>query len=192
LRVSINPTRHKLDRTIHCRPEILMTSDELLAHLESLGIVSTTSTHPPLRTVEDSKRLRGELPGGHVKNLFLRDKRGRHWLLTTLEDTRVDLKAMAQRLDAAKFSFASAAMLGELLGIEPGAVSPLAVINDADGKVTVVFDEAMLARDPLNVHPLRNDRTTTIATADLLKFLSACGHAPLVLRFGEAAPAASG
>lgn len=169
-----------------------MTSDELLAHLESLGIVGTTATHPPLRTVEDSKRLRGALPGGHVKNLFLRDKRGRHWLLTTLEDTKVDLKAMAQRLDAAKFSFASTEALGALLGIEPGAVSPLAVINDTGGKVTVVFDEAMLARDPLNVHPLRNDRTTTLATADLLKFLSACSHAPLVLRFAESASAASG
>jgi Ala-tRNA(Pro) deacylase len=168
-----------------------MTSDELLAHLETLGIACTTSTHPPLRTVEDSKRLRGELPGGHVKNLFLRDKRGQHWLLTTLEDTRVDLKAMAQRLGAAKFSFASAEQLAALLGIEPGAVSPLAVINDTSRKVTVVFDEAMLAKDPLNVHPLRNDRTTTIATADLLRFLSACGHAPLVLRFGEVA-AASG
>lgn len=169
-----------------------MTSDELLAHLESLGIAGTTSTHPPLRTVEDSKRLRGVLPGGHVKNLFLRDKRGRHWLLTTLEDTKVDLKAMARRLDAAKFSFASAEALGALLGIEPGAVSPLAVVNDTGGKVTVVFDEAMLARDPLNVHPLRNDRTTTLPTADLLKFLSACSHAPLVLRFDETVPAASG
>jgi Ala-tRNA(Pro) deacylase len=164
-----------------------MTSDELLAHLASLGIAAATSTHPPLRTVEDSKRLRGTLPGGHVKNLFLRDKRGRHWLLTTLEDTRVDLKAMAQRLGAAKFSFASTEMLNHLLGIEPGAVSPLAVINDTGGKVAVVFDEPMLARDPLNVHPLRNDRTTTIATADLLKFLAACGHVPLVLRFDEAA-----
>jgi Ala-tRNA(Pro) deacylase len=168
-----------------------MTSDELLAHLESLGIAAATSTHPPLRTVEDSKRLRGTLPGGHVKNLFLRDKRGGHWLLTTLEDTRVDLKAMAQRLGAAKFSFASAEMLNDLLGIEPGAVSPLAVINDTGGRVAVVFDEPMLARDPLNVHPLRNDRTTTIATADLLRFLAACGHVPLVLRFDEVG-AASG
>jgi Ala-tRNA(Pro) deacylase len=168
-----------------------MTSDELLAHIESLGIASTTSTHPPLRTVEDSKRLRGTLPGGHVKNLFLRDKRDRHWLLTTLEDAKVDLKAMAQRLGAGKFSFASAERLNALLAIEPGAVSPLAAINDTGGQVTVVFDEAMLAHDPLNVHPLRNDRTTTIATADLLKFLSACGHAPLVLRFADAAAAAS-
>lgn len=162
-----------------------MTSDELLARLESLGFPCKTSTHPPLRTVEDSKRLRGTLPGGHVKNLFLRDKRGRYWLLTTLEDTRIDLKRMAQRLDAGKFSFASAEALAEMLGIEPGAVSPLAAINDAEQKVTVVFDAVMLAQSPLNVHPLRNDRTTTMATADLLRFLEACGHKPLVMRFDE-------
>jgi Ala-tRNA(Pro) deacylase len=163
-----------------------MTSEELLAHLASLGIDAKTSSHPPLRTVEDSKRLRGELPGGHVKNLFLRDKRGRYWLLTALEDARIDLKRMAQRLEAGRFSFASAEALKVLLGIEPGAVSPLAVINDREGKVTVVLDEVMLTHDPLNVHPLRNDRTTTMATGDLIRFLEACGHRPLVMRFEEA------
>jgi Ala-tRNA(Pro) deacylase len=162
-----------------------MTSDELLAYINSLGIDAQTSTHPPLMTVEDAKRLRGDLPGGHVKNLFLRDKRERFWLLTTLEDTRVDLKRMAQRLEAGRFSFANADQLKALLGILPGAVSPLAVINDTERKVTMVVDEAMLAHDPLNVHPLRNDRTTTMPTAGLLRFLEACGHAPLVLDFAE-------
>ena len=162
-----------------------MTSDELLAYINSLGIDAQTSTHPPLMTVEDAKRLRGDLPGGHVKNLFLRDKFDRFWLLTTLEDTRVDLKRMAQRLEAGRFSFANADQLKALLGILPGAVSPLAVINDTERKVTMVVDEAMLAHDPLNVHPLRNDRTTTMPTAGLLRFLEACGHAPLVWDFAE-------
>ncbi len=160
-----------------------MTSDELLAHLESLGIAARTVSHPPLYTVEDSKRLRGELPGGHVKNLFLRDKRGRHWLLTTLEDSRVDLKDMARRLEAGKFSFANHDALADLLGIAPGAVSPLAAINDTAQQVTIVLDEALLAHDPLNVHPLRNDRTTALAAADLLRFLSACDHAPMIMPF---------
>jgi Ala-tRNA(Pro) deacylase len=168
---------------VYLTPAMAITSDDLLARLQSLGIDAKTSTHPPLRTVEDSKRLRGELPGGHVKNLFLRDKRGRHWLLTTLEDTKVDLKAMAQRLEAGKFSFASHDALRALLGIEPGAVSPLAVINDTDRQVTVVLDEDLLAHDPLNVHPLRNDRTTALSSADLQRFLSACNHAPIVMRF---------
>jgi Ala-tRNA(Pro) deacylase len=162
-----------------------MTPDDLLAHIRSLGIDAKTATHPPLMTVEDAKRLRGDLPGGHVKNLFLRDKRDRFWLLTTLEDTRVDLKKMAQRLEAGRFSFANADQLKALLGILPGAVSPLAVINDTERQVTVVLDEAMLAEDPLNVHPLSNERTMTMATADLLRFLESCGHKPLITRFAD-------
>src|SRR5260221_13967299 len=142
-----------------------MNSDALLARLDELSIRSTTVDHPPLRTVEDSKRLRGDLPGAHVKNLFLRDKHKRFWLLVTLEDRQVDLKAMARVLEAGRFSFANETQLGELLGIAPGAVSPLAAINDVDGAVTVVIDDALLQIDPINLHPLRNDRTTTIAPA---------------------------
>jgi Ala-tRNA(Pro) deacylase len=163
-----------------------MSSDDLLSRLESLGITARTASHPPLFTVEESKRLRGELPGGHVKNLFLRDKRGQHWLLTTLEDSKVDLKEMARRLDAGKFSFASHDALAELLGIAPGAVSPLAVVNDVEGRVNVVLDEALLAHDPLNVHPLRNDRTTALAPSDLVRFLADCGHPPKILPFAAA------
>lgn len=168
-------------------PPMKLNDEQLLERLTALGIPAQTASHPPLRTVEDSKRLRGELPGGHVKNLFLRDKRGKHWLLTTLEDVKLDLKAMAQRLGAGKFSFASADDLDRLLGIPPGAVSPFAVINDAGHAVTVVLDQAMLAITPLNFHPLRNDRTTTIAAADLLRFLQAVSHAPIVFDFSEAA-----
>lgn len=158
-----------------------LTSDELLSRLEALGIASTTVDHPPLRTVEESKRLRGDLPGGHVKNLFLRDKRSRFWLLTTLEDRAVDLKAVAKKLDAGRFSFANEAQLLQYLGITPGAVSPLAAINDEDGAVTVVLDATLLEHDPLNLHPLRNDRTTAIASKDLVRFLESCGHAPQVM-----------
>lgn len=164
-----------------------LTSEDLLARLGALGIAATTVSHPPLRTVEDAKRLRGDLPGGHVKNLFLRDKRGKHWLLTTLEDARVDLKRMAQRLDAGRFSFANHDALRTLLAIEPGAVSPLAAANDIDGQVSVVLDEALLAFDVLNVHPLRNDRTTALAPADLLRFLADCRHPPLILPFADVA-----
>jgi hypothetical protein len=114
-------------------------------------------------------------------NLFLRDKHRRYWLFTTLEDARVDLKALSQRLDAGRFSFASAEALQELLGIAPGAVSPLAAVNDSDGQVTVVLDQALLALSPLNLHPLRNDRTTAIDPDDLVQFLEAYGHKPRLL-----------
>jgi Ala-tRNA(Pro) deacylase len=158
-----------------------LTSDELLAKLDALGIASSTVSHPPLHTVEESKRLRGDLPGGHVKNLFLRDKRNRFWLLVTLEDRSVDLKAVAKQLDAGRFTFANETQLAERLGIAPGAVSPLAAINDVDGAVSVVLDAALLDHDPLNLHPLRNDRTTAIASRDLVRFLESCGHTPRVL-----------
>lgn len=159
-----------------------MTSDDLLARLVSLGIVATTHEHPPLRTVEEAKRLRGDLPGGHVKNLFLRGKQDRYWLFTTFEDTAVDLKALGRLLDAGRFSFGSATALEQMLGILPGAVSPLAAVNDTDGAVTVVLDQKLLAADRLNVHPLRNDRTTALAPGDLVSFLESCGHPPRLIR----------
>lgn len=164
-----------------------LTSDELLARLAALGVAAVTHEHPPLFTVEDAKRLRGDLPGGHVKNLFLKDKHGRFWLVTTLEDTRLDLKVLARALDAGRFSFASAEALGARLGIAPGAVSPLAAANDSEGAVTVVLDTALLDVDPVNVHPLRNDRTTALATRDLVRFLEHTGHPPRLLALGKLA-----
>lgn len=163
-----------------------ITSDELLARLDSLGVAATTHEHPPLRTVEEAKRLRGNLPGGHVKNLFLRGRQDRFWLFTTFEDTPVDLKALGRLLDAGRFSFGSAAALEQMLGILPGAVSPLAAVNATAGAVTVVLDEALLAADLLNVHPLRNDRTTALSPRDLVRFLEACGHPPRLIRLGAA------
>jgi Ala-tRNA(Pro) deacylase len=150
----------------------------LISFLDRLGIKTSTVEHEPFFTVEDAQRARGDLPGGHVKNLFLKDKNKRHWLLVALEDTPIDLKSTAQLLDAQKFSFASADALAEFLGITPGAVSPFAVINDTAGQVRVVLDQRLLEISPLNFHPLRNDRTTTISTEDFLKFLDEVKHPP--------------
>jgi Ala-tRNA(Pro) deacylase len=155
----------------------------LLSYLEQLGIATSTVEHEPLRTVEDAQRARGDLPGGHVKNLFLKDKNKRFWLLVALEDTSIDLKATAQILEAQKFSFANADELQSILGILPGAVSPFAVINDELRQVSVVLDERLLEISPLNFHPLRNDRTTTITTSDFLKFLDRVEHPPRSILF---------
>lgn len=163
-----------------------VTSDELLRRLASLGIVTVTHEHPPLRTVEEAKRLRGDLPGSHVKNLFLRGKHDRYWLFTTLEDTPVDLKALGRLLEAGRFSFGSAAALEQILGILPGAVSPLAAVNDTARAVTVVLDEALFAAEFLNVHPLRNDHTTALAPTDLVRFLESCDHPPRRVRLAGA------
>ncbi len=162
------------------------TPEELLARLAALGISTRTVAHPPVFTVEQSKALRGELAGGHVKNLFLRNKKGLMWLVVTGEDRRIDLKALGERLGAGRLSFGSARRLMAHLGVPPGAVTPFAVINDADGRVRVAIDKALLARDPLNCHPLVNDRTTAIAPGDLLAFLAACGHPPQILDLDQA------
>lgn len=169
-----------------------MDSPQLMALLDDLGIAHPTVEHPPLRTVEDSRRLRGNLAGGHVKNLFLKDKKGGYWLLAALEHTTVDLRVAATLLGAPRFSFAKAGDLAEILGIIPGAVSPLAVVNDPEGRVRVVLDQPLLEIPLLNFHPLRNDRTTTIASTDLLKFLEAVDHPPQMIHLPDGADESTG
>ena len=152
---------------------------DLFARLDSLGIAHKTHAHPPLFTVEESKRLRGELPGGHCKNLFLRDKKRNLFLLVVLEDRPVDLKSLRHALGAAgNLSFGQPELLMEVLGVEPGAVTPFALLNDTGRRVAVFLDQAMLALDPLNYHPLSNTQTTAIAPKDLVRFIESCGHAP--------------
>lgn len=158
----------------------------LFARLEALGIACRTHEHPPLNTVEESQALRGDLPGGHIKNLFLRDKKRRMWLVTVDEERAVDLKALRRRIGAqGTLSFGSAELLMATLGVAPGAVTPFAVINDRAGAVTMVLDRAVLEHDPVNAHPLRNDRTTALAPGDLLRFLEAEGHAPRIIDFED-------
>jgi Ala-tRNA(Pro) deacylase len=167
------------------RPAMPTTPDALLARLAELGIANRTVAHPPVFTVEESKALRGQLPGGHVKNLFLRDKKGVPWLVVAEEDRQIDLKALAQRLGAGKVSFASPERLMRHLGVLPGSVTPFGLINDKSVLVRVVIDQGLLAHDPINVHPLTNDRTTAISGADLLRFIEACGHRPQLVDLGS-------
>ena len=161
-----------------------LTPDALFARLDALGIAHRTYSHPPVFTVEEAKSLRGSLPGGHCKSLFLKDKKAGLWLVVALEECRVDLKGLADRLGAPRFSFGSAELLHEVLGVRPGSVTPFAAINDSASRVAVVLQRAMLAHEPLNYHPLENDRTTAIAPADLVRFLEACGHPPRILDIG--------
>lgn len=156
------------------------TPDDLFAFLDRLQISHSTVSHPPLFTVEESRRLRGRIPGGHTKNLFLKDKRGALFLVVALEDAAIDLKSLHHRLGAARFSFGPPELMRAALGIEPGAVTPFAAINDTAGRVEVVLDQAMLAHDTLNYHPLVNTMTTSIGREDLVRFLEATGHRPRI------------
>jgi Ala-tRNA(Pro) deacylase len=161
------------------------TPADLFAFLDSLGIAHASVSHPPLFTVEQSQALRGAIPGGHTKNLFLKDKRGSLFLVTALEDARIDLKRLHLRLDAGRLSFGAAELLQEVWGVPPGAVTPFGAINDLAGRVTVALDTAMMQRDMLNFHPLDNTMTTTIASGDLVRFLEAAGHTPRILALAD-------
>src|SRR5262245_21798271 len=132
------------------------TPDNLFAYLDRLGIAHRTVAHPPLFTVEESRALRGQIPGGHTKNLFLKDKKEALYLAVALEDAVIELKSLHRRLGASgRFSFGSAELLRTVLGVEPGAVTPFAALNDTTGRATVVLDSTMMARAVLNYHPLR-------------------------------------
>ncbi|MBB3770878.1 Ala-tRNA(Pro) deacylase [Angulomicrobium tetraedrale] len=159
-----------------------LTPEQLFARLAELGIDTRTITHPPLFTVEDSQTLRGDIPGGHTKNLFLKDKKGNLFLVVVEEEARVDLKNLHGPLGAAsKLSFGSAELLEEVLGVKPGAVTAFAPINDRQGRVTVVLDTELMAFADINCHPLVNTATTTIGRDDLVRFLRATGHEPVVM-----------
>ncbi len=160
-----------------------LTPDELFAALDRLGIPHRTVKHPPLFTVEQSRALRGQIPGGHTKNLFLRDKKHAIYLVVALESAEIDLKSLHRRLGAnGRFSFGSSDLMQEVLGVAPGAVTPFGVINDGAGRVTIVLDAPMMEHTTLNYHPLDNTMTTSIARDDLVKFLELTGHPPRIER----------
>jgi len=156
---------------------------ELYALLEANGIAYAHHTHPPLFTVEDSQALRGELPGGHVKNMFMKDKKGAVWLATCLEDRQIRIRDLEKEVGAKGLSFGREDLLWELLGVRPGAVTPFGLINDTGRRVNVALDRQMLERDPLNFHPLVNDATTTVSKHGFLKFLVLTGHEPMIVDF---------
>ncbi|GFO81462.1 prolyl-tRNA synthetase associated domain-containing protein [Methyloceanibacter sp.] len=155
---------------------------KLFARLEELGIASDTVEHEAMFTVEQSQALRGRIPGAHTKNLFLRDKDDRLVLVVAKEDTTVDLKALAKTLGLGRFSFGKPEQMMAVLGVEPGSVTALALIHEGSRALAaVVVDEALMAFSEVNCHPLVNRATTRLATGDLLRFMRACGHEPLVL-----------
>lgn len=155
------------------------TPAELLGRLDALGIAHTTHRHAPVFTVEEAQRLKGDLPGAHTKNLFVRDKKGTMWLLVARFDQEVDLKVVGPQLGArGRLSFGSAERLMRYLGVRPGSVTPFAVVNDHGGNVAVALDAGLRSQEIWNAHPLDNAMTTAVARDDLLRFLDELGHPP--------------
>lgn len=166
-------------------PSADIREEMLYELLRQLGISWHTIKHEAVFTVEESDAVLKTIPGGHTKNLFLKDKKGGLWLAVVQAHLRVDLNALAKQLDAPRFSFGSAELLESTLGITPGSVTPFALMNDPEGKVTVVLDAVMLEQNPVNYHPMRNDRTTAIAPEDLVRFVKASGHTPKIVPIPE-------
>jgi Ala-tRNA(Pro) deacylase len=159
--------------------------EELLERLAELGIAATTHRHPPVFTVEEAQTLKGDLPGAHTKNLFLRDKRGDMWLLVALHDRAVDLRDVARQIGArGRLSFGSAQRLMRYLGVTPGAVTPFAVTNDHGGSVRVLLDDGLREQEIWNAHPLDNSMTTAVRGDDMIRFLEAEEHPPTWIGLG--------
>ena len=161
----------------------MLDPQQLFARLDALGIARHTVEHPPVFTVEEAKALRGNLPGHHIKNLFLRNKKEEMWLVVALEDRAIDLKRLGEALGAGRLSFGSPDRLRRQLGVEPGSVTPFALVNDETRAVRLALDRGLMEGGPVNAHPLVNTMTTAITIADLLRLFETTGHAPLWLDF---------
>lgn len=173
-------SEHALSETIDASSKyedsLPLSSGEMLAMLDANGIGYELHTHPPLRTVEDSQSLRGQIEGAHIKNLYLRDGKKRNYLVVAAEDKAIDLKQLGADIGAGRLSFGSADRLMQFLGVRPGAVSPLTLTNDKDNSVTLVLDQNLMTAEKINVHPLVNDKTITLKMNDLLQYLEGTGH----------------
>jgi Ala-tRNA(Pro) deacylase len=157
------------------------TRTDLFTHLGELGIATRTVEHPPVFTVAESEKLERDIPGGHTKNLFLKDAKDRLFLVTAESHNKIDLKSLHKVLGCARLRFGKPELLQEVLGVAPGSVTAFALINDRAGRVGFVLDAQLMQYDSINCHPLENTATTNIAREDLLRFIRSCGHEPRIL-----------
>jgi Ala-tRNA(Pro) deacylase len=159
------------------------TPEQLFAFFDAHGIAHSTLQHPPVFRVGEGEEIKASLPGGHTKNLFLKDAKGQLWLISALGETRIDLKRLPASIGAARLSFGNEQALYDALGVTPGSVTVFALINDEDHRVRLVLDAALLEHQLVNFHPLTNTATTAVSKDDLLRFLEALGARPQVVDF---------
>ncbi len=159
--------------------------DDLFKRLESLGITTKTKRHEPVFTVEQAQLVHDDIPGGHCKNLFCKDEKGALWLIVCLENARIDLKAAPGKIGSKRLTFGKPELLMEVLGVEPGSVTPFGLINDTAQRTNVILDATMMQEKILNYHPLKNDETTSIGNSDLVSFIKSCGHQPQIVAVAE-------
>lgn len=157
--------------------------DRFLAWLDEKGIAHRTLEHPAVFRVDEGHDIKAGLPGAHTKNLFLKDKKGRLWLVSARQDTAVDLKRLDRVIGSARLSFGSAELLKETLGLTPGSVTAFGLINDGERRVTFVLDRRLWEAETVNFHPLANTATTGVDQAAFRRVLSALGVQPIVVDF---------
>jgi Ala-tRNA(Pro) deacylase len=159
-------------------------AEPLFALLDRLGVAHSTLEHPAVFHVGEGDEIKAALPGGHTKNLFLKDAKDRLWLVSALQETRIDLKALPAVIGSAKLSLGKPELMLDVLGVTPGSVTAFALMNDTDHRVTFVLDKALLAKQPLNFHPLINTATTAVSAEGFLRFLEAIRVEPILADFG--------
>ncbi len=164
------------------------TSEQLLTQLGALGLAYDLHEHDPVFTVAESEHLTVAIPGVHCRNLFLRDKKKKMYLVVATHETKIDLKKLPGLIGSDRLSFGSAERLWEYLGVRPGSVCPFSIINDKEGVVKIILDHSMMAADRVNYHPMENHMTIGLSPDDLLKFIESCGHKPHIVDLGPAAP----
>ena len=169
------------------------TRDSLLTYFDALGIAHRTLDHPPVFRVGEGEDFKHQLPGGHTKNLFLKDAKDQFWLISALQETLIDLKALPKLIGSARLSFGSEAQLVWALGVTAGSVTAFALINDPHHRVRFVLDAGLAAADPVNFHPLENTATTAVSQRDFRRFLDSLGVKPVIVDFERlaAGPGAS-
>ncbi|CAN7337194.1 prolyl-tRNA synthetase associated domain-containing protein [Caulobacter sp. LjRoot300] len=165
----------------------MKTRADLLSFLDAHGVAHSTLDHPPVFRVEEGQEIKAALPGGHTKNLFLKDVRGQLWLISALGETAIDLKRLHTVIGSGRLSFGNPALMLQTLGVTPGSVTAFGLINDTDRRVRFVLDAALARADPVNFHPLANDATTAVSQAGFRRFLAALGITPMIVDFAAMA-----
>ena len=161
----------------------MQTRADLFAFLDAHGVAHSTLEHPPVFRVEEGLEIKAALPGGHTKNLFLKDAKGQLWLISALGETTIDLKRLHTVIGSGRLSFGPEALMVQTLGVTPGSVTAFGLINDVEHRVRFVLDAALAQADPVNFHPLSNNATTAVSQDGLRRFLAALGITPLIVDF---------
>ena len=155
----------------------------LIAFFDAHGVDHSTTDHEAVFRVGEGEGIKDGIPGAHTKNLFLKDAKGRLWLISAKDDTVIDLKRLHTVIGSARLSFGPAELMVETLGVTPGSVTAFGLVNDTEGRVTFVLDKALADADQVNFHPLTNTATTTVSQAGFRAFLAALGRTPIVVDF---------